>query len=89
MQLGKDLSLLRWEVGRYWNYYIRALGEMAGKFLGVHGREASISRFINVGCFVAVLVATDEPIFSGYATLGPATLRDALESPSGRADRRS
>ncbi|RHZ61818.1 DUF3632 domain-containing protein [Aspergillus thermomutatus] len=76
MQVWKNLPLLGWEIRRYWDYSIPAPGTKT-----LEGREAAISSTVNVNHFVALLVATDEPIFEGYSWYALVTLHEALETP--------
>lgn len=76
MHVWKDLPLLGWEIRRYWDDFIPPPGSKQPE-----EREAAISRTVNVNRFVALLVATDEPIFLAYSWYALVTLRIALETP--------
>ncbi|KAL4999778.1 hypothetical protein BDV10DRAFT_49489 [Aspergillus recurvatus] len=72
----KDLPLLGWEIRRHWDNSILPPGTKT-----VEERNAAISRTVNVNRFVALLVATDEPIFLANSWFALVTLRIAIETP--------
>ncbi|KAL4925023.1 DUF3632 domain-containing protein [Aspergillus undulatus] len=78
MTMWKDLPLLGWEIRRHWDYGV-PLPDIKTKTTG--GRETAISRTVNLNRFVALLVATVEPIFVPDAWFALVTLRTALEIP--------
>ncbi|GIJ99512.1 hypothetical protein Aspvir_001645 [Aspergillus viridinutans] len=57
-QVWKDLPMLDWEIWRHLDYSIPAPGTKKPE-----EREAAITRTVNVNRFLALLVATEEPIF--------------------------
>ncbi|KAL4902090.1 Alpha/Beta hydrolase protein [Aspergillus multicolor] len=71
-----DLPLLDWEIRRYWNHPVPTPDSETRE-----QREAAVSRTLKVNRFVALLVATDEPIFIPSAWFALVTLRIALETP--------
>ncbi|OJJ53486.1 hypothetical protein ASPSYDRAFT_82400 [Aspergillus sydowii CBS 593.65] len=75
MQVWRDMPLLGWEIRRHWDECIPLPGSDTVK------REAAILKTINVNCFVALLVATDEPVFMADSWFALVTLRIALETP--------
>lgn len=75
-QVWKDLPMLDWEIRRPWDYSVPAPGTKDPE-----EREAAISRTVNVNHFLALLVATDEPIFEWGSLFALMTLRIALETP--------
>ena len=75
MRVWRDLPLLGWEIRRHWDDSIPLPSTDRVK------REAAILKTINVNRFVALLVATDEPVFMADSWFALVTLRVALETP--------
>ncbi|KAL4806627.1 hypothetical protein BDV18DRAFT_137904 [Aspergillus unguis] len=74
MQLWKDLPMLGWRINDIWNEFsVPAPTNIA--------KRNATSKIINMNRFVALLVATDEPIFSEYSLYALSTFRTALETP--------
>lgn len=76
MQVWRDLPLLRWEIRRHWDDSVPLPGTTTPE-----ERNAAVARTVNVNRFVALLVATDEPVFVADAWFALVTLRIALETP--------
>ncbi|KAI9368852.1 hypothetical protein BJX61DRAFT_194386 [Aspergillus egyptiacus] len=74
----KDLPLLGWEIRRHWDTSIPPPGTDTKT---PEERNVAISRTVNVNRFVALLVATDEPVFLANSWFALVTLRTALETP--------
>ncbi|PKX89029.1 DUF3632 domain-containing protein [Aspergillus novofumigatus IBT 16806] len=75
-QVWKDLPMLDWEIRRHWDYSVPAPGTKKPE-----ERENAISRMVSVNRFLALLIATEEPIFEWGLLFALATLRMALETP--------
>ncbi|KAL2829536.1 hypothetical protein BDW59DRAFT_178477 [Aspergillus cavernicola] len=76
MQVWKDLPMFGWEVREYWNLSVPVNGTREEK-------QDVISNMVNISRFIALLIATDEPIFANadYLWFALVTLREALETP--------
>ncbi|KAL2869757.1 DUF3632 domain-containing protein [Aspergillus lucknowensis] len=74
MQVWKDLPTLGWMFRDKWNFTINPNDNPEKK-------KQSIQRFINMNRFAALLMATDEPVFTSFSWFALVTFREALETP--------
>ncbi|RDW81234.1 DUF3632 domain-containing protein [Aspergillus mulundensis] len=75
MQVWKDLPMLGWRFRDSWNISVRPNSSS-------EDRQKTISDIINTNKFVALLMATDDPIFASYSWFALITLRSTLETPT-------
>ncbi|KAL4908909.1 hypothetical protein BDW74DRAFT_145539 [Aspergillus multicolor] len=75
MQVWQDLPMLGWRLRDAWNMSVRP--DSSPK-----ERQKTISDILTTNRFVALLMATEKPIFASFSWFALVTLRNALETPT-------